>query len=193
MSAGFCFGVVYRLPDATRRAVLIRTGLALTAAFLIIRFVNVYGDPRPWSAQARAGFTALSFLAATKYPPSLSFLLMTLGPAITLLGLLDRVRPGAKNPALVFGRTPFFYYLGHLFTIHVFTIALGWWTYGWHPFLLAPPPTLGTPLTQFPPNYGWSLGVTYCVYLAVVLTMYPLCRWYADLKSRRRDWWLSYL
>ena len=110
----------------------------------------------------------------------------------TLLGLIDGIRPGAGNPALIFGRTPLFYYLLHLFTIHIFTILLGWWAYGWLPFLLAPPPTLGTPLTEFPPGYGWSLGATYGVWIAVVAAMYPLCRWFAKLKATRRDWWLSY-
>jgi len=192
MSAGFCFGRMYRLPAERRRALLIGLGLALTALFVIVRAANLYGDPRPWTIQSRPGFTLLSFLNSTKYPPSLSFLLMTLGPAIVLLGLFDRLRPGDRSPLIVFGRTPLLYFVLHIPLIHAFAIALTWIRYGATPFIFMPPPTLGTPRTVFPPDYGWGLGMVYVVTAVVVLTMYPVCRWFARLRARRRAWWLSY-
>jgi len=193
MALGFCFGRVYRLPAERRRPLLIRLGLALTAAFVALRAWNVYGDPRPWAGQERPLVTLLSFLNTTKYPPSLAFLLMTLGPAIALLGWLERFRPGQRHPLVVFGRAPLFYFVLHIPLIHAVALALTWLRYGAAPFLFVPPPSVGTPREVFPADYGWSLGVVYAVTAAVVLALYPLCRWFARLKQRRRDWWLSYL
>lgn len=195
MAGGFALARVYAWPGERRRRALIAGGLALTVLFVALRSLNVYGDLRPWAMQDRgAVFTALSFLNTTKYPPSLDFLLMTLGPALLVLGLIDKINPRNTNPFVVFGRTPLFYFVAHIFAVHAVAILLGWWTYGWQPFLLLPPPTLGTPLEQFPSGYGWSLPATYAAWLFVVLALYPACRWYAEFKRRRRDlWWLSYL
>ncbi len=191
MAAGFCFGRIYRLPDERRRKTLIMLGLALTAAFIVLRFVNVYGDLRPWEVQPRPGFTLLAFLKTNKYPPSLLYLLMTLGPAILLLGLIDRVRPAVNNALLVFGRTPQFFFIMHIAVIHLLAVALGYYTYGAQPFLWTPPPGVGG--TGYPENYGWSLGTTYLAWMTVVVVMYPMCRILANLKATRREWWLSYL
>lgn len=193
MAAGFCFGRIYRLPAERRRALLVRLGLGLTAAFVLLRFVNAYGDPRPWGAQGDPVFTLLSFLNTTKYPPSLLFLLMTLGPAIALLGWLDGARPDDRHPIVVFGRVPLFYFVLHIPLIHLLAIALNWLRYGAAPFLLLPPPTLGTPRDTFPPDYGWDLWVVYAVTAVALAVLYPACLWFARLKARRRDWWLSYL
>jgi len=193
MVAGFCFGRVYRLPSERRARVLVRFGLALTAAFVVIRLVNVYGDPAPWSRQATAVYTFLSLLNTTKYPPSLQFLLMTLGPAIAFLGWIDGARPGDRNPLVVFGRVPLFYFVLHLPLIHLMAIGLTWMRYGTQPFLFLPPPTLGTPRDVFPPGYGWSLGVAYAVWIAAVVALYPVCLWFSRVKQRRREWWVSYL
>jgi uncharacterized membrane protein len=195
MAGGFVFARVYEWPGAQRRRALIAGGLALTLLFVALRWTNLYGDLRPWALQDRGAiFTLLSFLNTTKYPPSLDFLLMTLGPAILLLGLIDRIAPKDSSPFLVFGRTPLFYFVAHIFAIHLMAIVWGAVEYGWQPFLLLPPPTLGTPLDQFPAGYGWSLLSTYVAWIVVVSMLYPACRWYADLKRRRRDlWWLSYL
>jgi uncharacterized membrane protein len=193
MAAGYCCGRVYRLPPERRRIVLLRAGLLLIAVFLAMRTLNAYGDPRPWSAQARPFFTVLSFLNTTKYPPSLDFLLMTLGPALVLLAVTDRLRVGERNPLLVFGRVPLFYFIVHIPLIHAIAIALTWVRYGAAPFLFTPPPTLGTPRAVFPPDYGWDLWVVYVVWAGVVLALYPVCLWYMRLKARRRDWWVSYL
>lgn len=191
ISAGFCFGRIYRLPDEQRRKTLIMTGLALTAAFLVLRFVNVYGDLRPWEVQPRPGFTLLAFLKTNKYPPSLLYLMMTLGPAIFFLGLIDRVRPSINSALLVFGRTPQFFFIMHIAVIHLLAVALGYYTYGAQPFLWTTPPGVGG--TGYPENYGWSLTTTYLAWVTVVIVMYPMCRMLANLKSTRRSWWLSYL
>jgi uncharacterized membrane protein len=193
MSLGFCFGRVYRLTPERRRTLLLRIGFAMCAAFVLLRAMNVYGDPRPWTRQSSVGFTVLSFLNCTKYPPSLAFLLMTLGPAVVFLGLADAIRSSDRHPLIAFGRTPLFYFVLHIPLIHALTIALGWLRYGPAPFILLPPPTLGTPRAIFPPDYGWSLGVVYALWLTVVVLLYPACLWFARLKQERRHWWLSYL
>jgi uncharacterized membrane protein len=193
MAAGFCFARVYRLPAERRRRLLVRLGLGLIAGFVVLRGLNGYGDPNPWTVQRDAVMTAMSFLNTTKYPASLDFLLMTLGPAMLFLAWADRLRPGERNPFLVFGRVPLFYYLLHIPLIHAVAIAMTGIRYGATAFLFTPPPTLGTPRDVFPPDYGWDLWVTYAVAAGVVLALYPLCRWFADLRRRRRDWWLSYL
>ena len=172
---------------------MIQLGVAASVAFVALRVLNVYGDPRPWTSQPSATLTLLSFLNTSKYPPSLQFLLMTLGPSLVALGLLDRARPGERHPLLVFGRVPLFYFVLHIPLIHQLAIGLGGIRYGWQPFLLLPPPTLGTPLAAFPADYGWSLGVTYVLWVTVVVLLYPVCLWFSRLKARGGRWWLSYL
>ena len=193
MAAGFCFGRIYRIPAERRRRLLLTIGFSLIAAFVVIRGLNVYGDPRPWAEQTRPLFTLLSFLNCTKYPPSLCFLLMTLGPAIVLLGLMDGARPRERNPLLVFGRVPLFYFVLHMPFAHAIAVGLTALAYGNPPFLWMPPPSLGTPRQMFPPDYGWDLWVVYAVTAIVIAALYPLCLWFSRLKARRRDWWLSYL
>jgi uncharacterized membrane protein len=193
MAVGFCLGRVYLLPGSDRSRFLIRLGIALTAAFVVLRVINIYGDPAPWSGQRTPIYTVLSFFNTTKYPPSLQFLLMTLGPAIALLGWIDGARPRQGNPLLVFGRVPLFYFVVHLPLIHALAIALTWFTYGAQSFLFTPPPTLGTSRDLFPPGYGWSLGVAYLVSIAAVAILYPICLWFSRLKQRRHEWWISYL
>jgi uncharacterized membrane protein len=194
MAAGFCFGNVLLWDSGRRRGLLIRLGAGLSLAFVLLRAWNHYGDPSPWSDQPTALATVLSFLNTTKYPPSLLFLLMTLGPALLALAFLDRRNFSPSNPLMVFGRVPFFFFLFHMAVAHLLAVALGAFRYGPHRFLLLPPPSLGGPREAFPPDFGFSLPSVYAVWLAVILISYPACRWYANLKNRRRDlWWLSYL
>ena len=193
MAAGYCFGPVLRWEPARRQRFLIRLGLGLSVAFVTVRALNGYGDPAAWSSQHSTWFTVLSFLNCTKYPPSLQFLLMTMGPAMIALAFLERVKFSRINPLIVFGRVPFFYYVVHLAMIHAIAILLNYFRYGWTNFLLIPAPSLGGDAKLFPGNYGISLWATYAVWIAVVAIMYPLCRWFAGLKEQRRDWWLSYL
>jgi uncharacterized membrane protein len=190
MAAGFCFGRVYSLDSGRRRQVLWRLGLGLTASFLVLRALNLYGDPRPWRPQDSPLFTELSFLNTTKYPPSLLFLLMTLGPAMLVLAAIDRLRVADRHPLLVFGRVPLLYFVLHVPLVHAFAIGLTWLRYGSTPFLWLAPPTLGTPRDAFPADYGWDLWVAYAVTLAAVVALYPICRWLARLKASRGGGWL---
>ncbi|MDB6128787.1 MAG: hypothetical protein JWM35_2683 [Verrucomicrobia bacterium] len=186
MAAGYGFGVVFTLDSATRRKWLMRLGLGLIAAFVVLRWSNLYGDPSAWSAQSRPLFTLFSFLNCTKYPPSLCYLLMTLGPACLLLALFERGTPAALRPVLTFGRVPMFYYLLHIPIIH--GLASLWFHahYGRADFFMDG--GTGTP----PADAGFSLPVVYLIWLGVVVGLYPACRWFAALKRRRHDAWLSY-
>jgi uncharacterized membrane protein len=196
MAAGYAFGVVLTLDPERRRRVCLFTGLGALALFLVLRGFNVYGNPQPWSAPAPdAGPEALpallSFLNTNKYPASLAFLLMTLGPTIALLPLLERSRGALARSLAVFGRVPFFYYVLHIPLIHVMAILVSLartgsvtpWLFGDHP--MAPPPA--------PEGYMWSLGLLYAVWAIAIVLLYFPCRWFADLKSRRDAWWLQYL
>ncbi len=192
MALGFCFGEVLTLEPARRQRLMARIGLALIVAFFVIRGINIYGDPAPWS-NAVPGMTVLSFLRCAKYPPSLDFLLMTLGPAILLLSRLDRMEFSAVNPLIVFGRVPLFYFIVHLFLIHGLTVPAALIRYGHAGFLLTPIPSMGGDMRVYPADYGYGLGAVYLVWAAVVVLMYPVCLWFGRLKARRTDWWLSYL
>jgi uncharacterized membrane protein len=189
MSAGFCFGRILVLDAARRRRIAMALGVALTAAFIVLRAVNLYGDPAPWTAGA------LSFLNTTKYPPSLDFLLMTLGPSLVALAWLDRLSFSKANPLIVFGRVPLFYFVLHFYAAHLLAIVCAFVRYGGSAsrFAFEPFPSMGGPRALFPPDFGYSLAATYLAWAAVVVAMYPLCRWFANVKARRRDWWLGYL
>jgi uncharacterized membrane protein len=186
MAAGYAFGRLLQRPAEERRLLLIRLGAGLTAAFLVIRAINVYGDPAPWAVQESAGRTALSFLNTTKYPPSLLFLLMTLGPAIALLPFFERLRGPLARVVTVYGRVPLFFYVLHLFLIHALALLVGTLA-GFEPgsFLRV--------WMFFPEAWGYGLQTVYLVWVGVVLALYPLCRWFAGVKARRREAWLSYL
>jgi uncharacterized membrane protein len=191
-AVGYALGAVYLWPAERRRAFLLRLGLGCCAAFLLLRGINIYGDPAPWSSQATPTFTVLSFLNTNKYPPSLLFLLMTLGPALCFLSVIDRKTPGWLRPANTFGRVPMFYYLVHFPLIHLLAVGAAAIRYGDVAPLFQSPTVDRFPFTQ-PPGWGLGLPVVYAMWIAVVLLMYPLSRWFAALKQRRKDAWLSYL
>ena len=193
MAAGYCFGTVMLWDRDRRRRFLIRLGLGLSLAFVLLRAWNHYGDLFRWAPQKSALFTVLSFLNCTKYPPSLAFLLMTMGPAFLTMAWLERVSLPATHPLIVFGRVPFFFYTVHLAAEHLVAILMGLVRYGPGRYLLQPSPAMGGPSQMFPPNYGFPLWVVYVTWIAVIVMLYPLCRWFARLKQRRRDWWVSYL
>jgi uncharacterized membrane protein len=189
---GYGLGQVYEWDAAPRRRLLRAIGLGACAAFVALRAVNLYGDPQPWAVQSTPLHTVLSFLNTSKYPPSLLFVLMTLGPALVLLAALDGARARAWTPALTIGRVPLFYYLLHFPLIHLLATALCYVRYQAVHWMFESP-TLGQfPYTQ-PPNWPLPLGAVWFAWAVVVAAMYPLCVWYADLKSRRSDWWLRYL
>jgi uncharacterized membrane protein len=193
MALGYCLGGTFLLSEDERRRFLARVGVAMFAAFILLRAINVFGDPFPWKPQSTAVMTLLSFLNVTKYPASLDFLLMTLGPAFLLLARLDRIRVSESNPVLIFGRVPLFYFLGHFFLAHAVLVFATWLRYGVTPFLLLPPPSFGGSRDAFPKDFGYGLGTVSCVWILVVVLMYPACKWFADVKGRSRRWWSSYL
>jgi uncharacterized membrane protein len=187
MAAGYAFGTLVQRPSDERRRLFLRLGLAVTAAFVALRWTNIYGDPVPWSVQPDPVYTVLSFLNTSKYPPSLLYLLMTLGPAIALLGLVDRASGPVVRFFVVFGRVPFLYYVVHLYLIHGLTLVAAAVTGQ------AAPSDLRVFFLFYPKTFGFSLGVVYAIWVGVVLALYPLCWWFARLKARRKDAWLSYV
>jgi uncharacterized membrane protein len=193
MAAGYIFGALFKLERAERRKRLFWLGIGLTAAFVIVRAINVYGDPIPWTAQHSAFFTFLSFINCEKYPPSLLYLLMTLGPVIILLALLDRDLSSIWRPFIVFGRVPLFFYLLHLPLMHGIAVGLSYAKYGRADWLFLGP--AGIPIfgAAYPRDYGYGLAGVYLIWIVVVGLLYPLCWWFARLKERRRVTWLSYL
>jgi uncharacterized membrane protein len=201
MAAGYAFGAVYQKDAPTRRKLLLLIGGTATALFVIIRAINVYGEPVKWSPQKNFVYTILSFLNTTKYPPSLLFLLMTLGPAILALAWFEFGTAGEhvsglsslsgrlRNAFVTFGRVPLFFYLLQWLTAHVISILL-------HLAFGKPVKWLfQTPIdwAGAPQNIGFNLAVVYLAWIAGVLLLYPLCKWFAGVRQRRRDWWLSYL
>jgi uncharacterized membrane protein len=190
MAVGYWFGTVLTMEPARRNRICLRLGLGATALFLVLRGFNIYGDPQPWSASGRMP-ALLSFLNTTKYPASLLFLLMTLGPTIAVIPLLDPARGRIAQWLTVFGRVPFFYYVLHIPLIHAVALLVSKirtgsvdpWLFTNHP--MANPPA--------PDGYTWSLGLLYFVWAIAIVLLYFACRWFADLKARRSDWWLKYL
>lgn len=168
-------------------------GLGLTTAFVVLRTINLHGDPTPWTAQRSAFFTFLSFINCEKYPPSLLYLLMTLGPVILLLALLDRDLSAFWRPLIVFGRVPLFFYLLHLPLMHGMAVGLSYLKYGRADWLFLGPAGIPVFGAAYPPDYGYALPVVYLIWLLVVVILYALCRWFARLKQERRSVWLSYL
>jgi uncharacterized membrane protein len=191
-AAGYGLGQWYRQGDARRQAILLRLGLGLTAAFVLLRWPNVYGDPVRWAPQASTIVTAISFFNLTKYPPSLLFLLMTLGPALLLLWLLDQGTPRFLRPAHVLGTVPLFYFVLHFMLIHLLAVIICEVRFGDASGMFQSARLDQYPITP-PPGWGFSLPIVYLLWISVVLLAYPACVWYAGLKRRRTDWWLSYL
>jgi uncharacterized membrane protein len=195
MALGFCLGPLFLKDRAVRRRYLTVIGAVTTLAFVVIRAFNGYGDPQPWAVQRSPVYTVLSFLNTSKYPPSLDFLLMTLGPSLLALAWCDR--PGLKpsNPLVVFGRVPLFYFVVHFYAAHAAAALLALASYGTGAlaFIFQPVPSMGGPRELFPAQFGYDLWVVYLVWAIIVLALYPACRWFAAIKAKRRDWWLSYL
>lgn len=191
-AVGYALGKVYDWEPCRRRQFLAGTGLVLCAAFFAIRGFDDYGDPAHWRTQATPLMTALSFLDTTKYPPSLSFLLMTLGPVLLLLAIVDRPAPHLLRPVAVIGKVPLFYYVLHFALIHALAALFCEVRHGSMHWMAQSPDLAHYPFTP-PPGWGFGLPLVYLTWGIVVTIMYPPCRWFAALKQRRRDEWLSYL
>jgi uncharacterized membrane protein len=200
MAAGYAFGALYQKDFALRRRILLAMGGSATVLFIVLRAINAYGDPAKWSHQKSALFTLLSFLNTTKYPPSLLFLLMTLGPAMIALALFETktktsgsqsILARLRDAFVTFGRVPLFFYILQWYTAHLIAVVAG---------LLAGQSVayqFQSPIDKFagppPSGVGFRLWVVYVCWAVGVLLLYPLCKWFAGIKARRRDWWLSYL
>jgi uncharacterized membrane protein len=191
-AAGFGLGQIFSWEPDRRKTFLLSTGLALVIAWAALRALNLYGDPVPWSTQRSPAHTAISFLNANKYPPSLVFLLMTLGPALLFLRAVDGHTPTALRPALTFGRVPLFYYILHLSLIHLIAVAVCYLQNGAVHWMFESPTLASVPFTR-PPGWGLGLPQVYLWWATVVVTLYPACRWFAGVKKKRSDAWLSYL
>ncbi len=190
-AAGYGLGQIYQWQPERRRAFLLRLGFGMVAAFILLRGMNVYGDPFHWSAQKSAIYTVVSFLNTSKYPPSLLFLLMTLGPAMIFLRAVDGKTSLLLRPALIVGKVPMFYYLLHVPLIHLIAVVMCYARYGQANWMFESNNLDQFPFTR-PPGWGYPLPVVYLVWIVVVALLYPLCSWFAEVKQRRSDAWLSY-
>ena len=193
MAAGYGFGTLLLRPRDERRKWLLGLGIGLTLAFIVIRATNLYGDPHAWVKQETGLFTLFSFLNCEKYPPSLLYLLMTLGPAIIALALFERISHPLSRPFVILGRVPLFYYLLHLVVIHALAVAFAYARYGQAGWMFKNVTVPSNSVLPYPEGYGYNLVIVYAVWLGVVLVLYPACRWFADVKRRRREAWISYL
>ena len=185
MFLGYGAAGLFELPAKQRDQWLLRIGVSLVIAFILIRALNVYGDPKPWEFDPSSiAASVMSFLATTKYPPSLLYVLMTLGPAAILCAFAERFRGPIKDALVTFGRAPLAFYIAHLYLIHAAAILLGIAQgFAAQQFL--------THYRFFPKGFGVGLLGVYLIWIAVVVILYPLCRWVAAVKARRQDWWLS--
>jgi len=193
MAVGYAFGEILTLEARRRNRICLLLGIGAIALFLVLRGFNLYGDPRPWSppTSQHPMPALLSFLNCTKYPASLNFLLMTLGPTIALIALLDHASGPVARALTTFGRVPFFFYILHIPLIHTLALIVSKLRLGYvSPWLFANHP-MGNP--EPPDGYTWSLPLLYAVWAITIAILYFACRWFAHLKSRRNDWWLKYL
>jgi len=188
LALGYAFAPVLLLNEPVRRRRLLFTGVLVTLGFVALRASNLYGDPAPWAMQDGALATVLSFINCEKYPPSLLYIAMTLGPALIVLSLFRQARNALTRAIVTIGRVPFLLYIAHLFALHAIAVVLALATTGDAGWLFQ-----GMALMKKPAGYGLGLPAIYALWLAVVIALYPLCRWFAALKQRRQDWWLSYL
>jgi uncharacterized membrane protein len=187
MLLGFGAAGIFELPAQRRKQILIRWGLGVTLAFFALRAGNGYGDPHRWQAHGdELAKAIMSFLNTNKYPPSLDYLLMTLGPAAIVCAYAEDMRGALKDALITLGRVPFAFYVAHIYLIHLLSLILG----------VMQGFDAGRFFTLFafyPKGYGVPLPGVYLGWLLVLAVLYPFCRWVAQVKARRHDWWLSYL
>jgi uncharacterized membrane protein len=188
---GYCAGKLFEpaRSSQSRRKILVWLGSSLVLLFLVLRILNGYGDPNPWSSGQSLLSSFYSFMNVTKYPPSLMYLCATLGPGLIFLGLAETMKGRVAAFFTVFGRVPFFYYVLHFYLIHLITlIAFFLSGFGWQ--------DIHDPQSPFlfrPHQFGFSLAFVYLEWIAVVFALYPLCRWFGRYKRTHTQWWLTYL
>jgi uncharacterized membrane protein len=178
MAAGYLLGPLMQLEGRARRQLLFRFGAAVIFGFVVLRAANLYGDPTPWSPHDTWLWTVLSFLNCEKYPPSLLYLMMTLGPALMLLAWFDEARGPLASFFATFGRVPFFYYVIHIYLIHALAVVTA----------VAMAGVLTTT-----PEINFTLIGVYIIWLLVIVLLYPICRWIAYVKQTASGWWWAYL
>jgi uncharacterized membrane protein len=193
MALGYVFGTLYRKDyDPTKRKRwLLWMGIGAVVLFFILRVFNLYGDPKPWAPQNSVAFSIISFFNVTKYPVSLLFFLITLGPSLIFLYLTENIKNRATDFIIIFGRVPFFFYVIHIYFIHLLAfIGIAYAGRGAGELILTARAFMSGSLA----DYGYSLWVPYLVWILVVFLLYPLCKWYNAYKAdNRAKWWLSYL
>ena len=191
MLLGFVFGTVYKkgIHTAKRKMILLYTGLILLTLFFIFRLFNFYGDPSPWAVQKTVALSLISFLNVTKYPCSLLYLSLTIGTALVLLAILEKVRGRVASVLVVYGNVPFFYYLCHWYLIQAIHVAL-FFAMGFRAGQIITP---DDPFLFTPPAFGVSLFWVYIIWLVVIGLLYGPCRWFSRYKKSHQQWWLSYL
>lgn len=191
MALGYCLGKIFTadVSEKQRKLFLIKTGTALLVLFVLLRFSNIYGDPNPWSSQKNILFTILSFINLHKYPPSLLYLCVTIGPALILLAFTEQLKNKQSQMVMVFGRVAFFYYLLHIYLIHLLCIGVFYLQgFGSEDIHAKGPPFLFRPATL-----GYGLAGVYVIWILVVALLYPVCKKYDLYKQQNRKWWLSYV
>jgi uncharacterized membrane protein len=186
---GYSFGQLYTKKFSPYRRTQLLFALGLTGLFLffVLRVINIYGDANHWSQQKSIVFTVMSFFNVTKYPPSLLYTCITLAPAMIFLAFLENFRGRFSKAIIHFGRVPMFYYILHIYLIHALAMVAAQLTgFGWNAMVLQLFPDVQ--------GYGFSLWVVYLVWIAIVLVLFPLCKWYDNYKTHHKEkWWLSYL
>lgn len=194
MMLGYCAGSWFspKISAGQRKKILLLAGFGLIGLFIIVRFINMYGDPVAWSSQKNGLFTFLSFINVNKYPPSLLYMCLTIGPALLFLSVGDGYRNKFTGIMRIYGRTAFFYYILHLYLIHLLS-AIAFLSRG-HSLQEATHTGNFFPFYFLAPGEGYSLAIVYAVWVVVVVSLYPLCKWYDKYKtSHKEKWWLSYL
>ncbi len=195
MMMGYCAGIFFsdKFSEAQRGKILLRTGFGLIAFFIVMRFINIYGDPLHWKQQKDGLTTFLSFMNVQKYPPSLLYMSITIGPALVLLSLIEKVKNAFTRIMGVYGRTAFFYYILHFYLIHTL-VTIMFFIQGKHTVQEAIASMKKLPFLFVIPGEGVGLGMVYLIWAIVVITLYPLCRKYDRYKTAHKEkWWLSYL
>jgi uncharacterized membrane protein len=194
MSLGYCLGSWYTpaFDSAKRKKLLLQAGVACTLLFITLRFTNWYGDRILWSEQPTSSLTVLSFFSVSKYPPSLLYLLVTLGPAFIFLSVTEKSNGWFGKRIQVIGRVPMFYYLVHIYLIHMAAMVAAQLTVGlsWKDMILESWVSNNPKLQA---GFGYSLGTTYLIWMGLIFVLYFMCKWYDAYKRTHKHWWLSYL
>jgi len=193
MALGYVFGTFYKsdFDPIKRRQLILWLGIITTVLFLILRTFNLYGEQKIWSEQTTFVYSVLSFLNTTKYPPSLHFLLMTMGPALIFLSVSEKIQNRVSKPIIIYGKVPFFFYVIHLYFIHALaSVFLVYQGNDWGAYVLSAREIMSGRLGRF----GVGLDAVYIIWIFVIMMLYPLCRWYQAYKEQHpKRRWLSYL